>query len=256
MSDDILREASRALRDTTTAGNDSERFTRARIMASLHKRRRSRGTRLALLVPLAAVLFGSTAFAAATGRLPRVITVVAEAVGVEVVSDVETKQPVAPVRRWVATRPAARAQQLVAALPEASPVPTPAAAEELLDESAEDEAHDDVTAEAAGGVGAKRKRAARDQLVLYRRAHRAHFEQRRPAAALAAWEAYLRAAPGGRFAVEARYNRAMCLVRLGRSEAARKALAPFARGAFGGYRQEEARRLVEALGGTSTTAQP
>ena len=83
---------------------------------------------------------------------------------------------------------------------------------------------------------------------MYRKAHRAHFERRQPQAALAAWEAYLRAAPGGRFAVEARYNRALCLVRLGRNAAARDALAPFARGAFGGYRQAEARRLEEALG--------
>ncbi len=258
MSDDILREASRALRDTTTAGNDSERFTRARIMASLHQRRRRRGTRLALLVPLAAVLFGSTAFAAATGRLPRVIAVVAEAVGVEVISDVAAAPPAAPVRRWVTARPAARAQQLVAALPEASPAPAPAVVEEAPDEAAAGEAQDDATAAVAGGAGgagAARKRAVRDQLVLYRKAHRAHFAQRRPSLALAAWEAYLRAAPGGRFAVEARYNRAMCLVRLGRTEAAREALAPFVRGAFGGYRQEEARKLVEALSGSSSPQQ-
>ena len=249
MSDDILREASRALRDSTVAGNDSERFTRARVMASLHQRRRRRGTRLALLVPLAAVLFGSTAFAAATGRLPRVLVAVADAVGVEVAADVDVAPPTAPVRRWVTARPAARAQRLVEAMPEASSVTAPPSAEEAPDETAED----DATAAAAGGAGAKRRRAARDQLALYRRAHRAHFVQHEPAVALGAWEAYLRAAPGGRFAVEARYNRAMCLVRLGRTEAAREALAPFARGSFGGYRQEEARKLVEALGGRSAS---
>jgi len=223
MSDDILREASRALRDSTVAANDSERFTRARVMASLHQRRRRHGTRLALVVPLAAVLFGSTAFAAATGRLPRVLVAVADAVGVEVAADVAAP-PVAPVRRWVTARPAARAQRLVEAMPEARSVSASPLAEEAPDEVAEDDAHDDATAAAAGGAGAKRRRAARDQLALYRRAHRAHFVQHEPAAALGAWEAYLRAAPRGRFAVEARYNRAMCLVRLGRTAAAREAL--------------------------------
>jgi len=46
--------------------------------------------------------------------------------------------------------------------------------------------------------------------------------------------------------LEARYNRAICLVRLGRRAGARAALAPFASGAYGGYRQEDARALLDA----------
>jgi hypothetical protein len=83
---------------------------------------------------------------------------------------------------------------------------------------------------------------------LYRSAHRAHFVEHNPTAALALWEAYLREAPRGRFAVEARYNRALCLVRLRRHAEARAALQPFAEGAVGGYRQREAAELLEALG--------
>ena len=82
---------------------------------------------------------------------------------------------------------------------------------------------------------------------LYRAAHRAHFSQHDFARALSAWEAYLAKAPRGRFAIEAEYNRALCLVRLGRSAEARRALEPFADGARGGYRQRDASELVEAL---------
>jgi hypothetical protein len=78
-------------------------------------------------------------------------------------------------------------------------------------------------------------------------AHRAHFIDRDPAVAVRAWDAYLRVAPSGRYAFEARYNRALDLVRLGRRHEAREALQPFADGTMGGYRQREARMLLDAL---------
>jgi len=87
--------------------------------------------------------------------------------------------------------------------------------------------------------------------ALYLEAHALHFTAQDPARALSAWNVYLAAAPGGRFAVEARYNRALCLVRLGRRDEARAALEPFASGVSGGYRQDEARKLLEALGGAT-----
>src|SRR5262249_28289735 len=72
---------------------------------------------------------------------------------------------------------------------------------------------------------------------------------RDPAAALAAWDAYLAAEPAGRFAIEAKFNRALTLVRLGRYHEAEAALAPFARGEVSpaGYRRDEATLLVERL---------
>lgn len=81
----------------------------------------------------------------------------------------------------------------------------------------------------------------------YEAAHALHFEARSPAAAIEAWDAYLTEYPHGRFAPEARYNRALCLVRIGRRAEARVALAPFADGAPGSYRQHEARLLLDAL---------
>jgi TolA-binding protein len=89
--------------------------------------------------------------------------------------------------------------------------------------------------------------AAQAEEDLYATAHRAHFVSHDPAAALAAWDAYLASYPRGRFALEARYNRALSLVRLGRTGEARVALAPFADGSLGGYRQREARELLDAL---------
>ena len=89
--------------------------------------------------------------------------------------------------------------------------------------------------------------AGPDALGLFRRAHRLHFHQRDAAAALGAWDAYLRAAPFGPLALEARYNRALCLVRLGRTGEALTALVPFAEGTLPFYRSAEARALVAAL---------
>lgn len=82
---------------------------------------------------------------------------------------------------------------------------------------------------------------------LYATARRAHFDDRDYGRALAAWDRYLAAAPSGRLAPEARYNRAICLARLGRKDEARAALEPFASGSMGGYRKLEAQKLLDAL---------
>ena len=68
-----------------------------------------------------------------------------------------------------------------------------------------------------------------------------------PPRALAAWDDYLRIAGRGVLVPEARYNRAMCLIRLGRKSEARGALAAFANGEYGNYRKSEARALIDAI---------
>src|SRR5207244_176654 len=78
------------------------------------------------------------------------------------------------------------------------------------------------------------------QLNAYRSAHRAHFDGGSPAASLAAWDRYLAEFPAGSFADDARFNRALCLIRLGRIAEARRALTPFADAPSGSYRQAEA----------------
>ncbi|HET9959921.1 MAG TPA: hypothetical protein VFQ61_35760 [Polyangiaceae bacterium] len=82
-----------------------------------------------------------------------------------------------------------------------------------------------------------------DAMTLYREAHRLHFLDKNPEQALLAWDRYL-ARGQGDFAIEARYNRALCLWRLGRIAEAQSELRPFARGDYGGYRQAEAAALL------------
>jgi tetratricopeptide (TPR) repeat protein len=91
---------------------------------------------------------------------------------------------------------------------------------------------------------------AEDPLSLYKEAHALHFRSHDYARALGAWNRYLAVAPRDvheGLAVEARYNRAICLYRLGRLDEARTELRPFADGAWGGYRQDDARSLLGGL---------
>jgi hypothetical protein len=92
---------------------------------------------------------------------------------------------------------------------------------------------------------------ASDLEELYARAHALHFGQHDAARALAAWDRYLTVAPPNvrrGLVLEARYNRAICLVRLGRRDEARSALRPFAEGRWGAYRRDDARRLLDTMG--------
>lgn len=88
--------------------------------------------------------------------------------------------------------------------------------------------------------------------LLFESAHRAHLGGGDRESALRAWDGYLAAYPGGRYAPEARYNRALTLVRLGRHGEARAALSPFASGAHGDYRRQEATSLIDAIDARSS----
>lgn len=82
----------------------------------------------------------------------------------------------------------------------------------------------------------------------YQKAHDLYFHDRSYEAALAAWDEYLAAEPNDRFVTEARYNRALTLVRLDRLAEAKAALEPFAAGSvLDGYRQAEAAKLIEKI---------
>jgi TolA-binding protein len=90
---------------------------------------------------------------------------------------------------------------------------------------------------------------AATELQRYRRAHEAHFHGSDPAAALAAWDAYLASYPNGQLAIEAQFSRALVLIKLERWTDAAAALRPFASAPPGSYRQAEAARLIEAIPG-------
>lgn len=84
-------------------------------------------------------------------------------------------------------------------------------------------------------------------LRAYRDAERLQFTDKDYAAALEAWDRYLPLGGKSPLIIDARYDRALCLVHLGRHDEAREALGPFARGELGAYRQAEAQSLLDGL---------
>ncbi|MBK9259362.1 MAG: hypothetical protein IPM54_05945 [Polyangiaceae bacterium] len=274
MKDELLREATRALREEADGSPGKQAETRARIVRTLKERRARKLAAIRVFVPIAAVLVGSVAWASATHRLPGVWYELKDNLGfgraeveeapVDVPADPPAPRRVAKALDVKAPEPAAEVVEAPAPT-DVEPAPQPedvegqaAAAPKMAaaapprivaptDVPKVDAAPADVPkVDAAAAAPEVRVDPAE---ALYRAAHEAHFVTRNSSAALAAWDAYLAAAPRGRFALEARYNRALCLVRLGRKAEAQRALEPFAAGAYGGYRKAEARSLVDAMQG-------
>ena len=232
MTDDLLKAATQALREETESESGDCRFTRARVMASLHQGKVKRRTRLAFILPIAACLAAGTAWGSATGRLPTLFHAFSEAMSL---SSKPSEPQVASVPSAAVSRAPVPEQALppVAETPPVDAKPAPPRAEPAVSAK---------PAPSASSSGAFQDSDG----DLYRLAHEAHFTSHDYARALADWDAYLKAAPSGRFATEARYNRAICLLRLGRDAEAREALEPFASGQLG-YRQNEARELLDEL---------
>jgi hypothetical protein len=244
MTDDLLARATRALRDEEPAAGDDVRALRARVMVDLRARKRRRVRGLLVALPIAAVLVGTTAWAAGTGRLGRAVQVVKEFVGGGEEESGAGTTPITvpvpvPVPVPVTTSASASASASPSASSSASPSPSPSVSPSAT-----------PSVSVSGGVGAPSGGAEEGaaDLALYKKAHQLHFGVHDHAGALGAWNEYLAQFPKGTFVVEARYNRAVCLVKLGRNEEARVALKPFADGLVaGGYRQREASALLDAL---------
>ncbi|MGE0322715.1 MAG: hypothetical protein AB7K71_02535 [Polyangiaceae bacterium] len=291
MTDDLLKEATRALREEGEEPKGSD-LTRARVMLSLHAAKRRRRGRLAFGVPLVAVFVAGAAAAQISGALPRAVDRV-----VEVFSKPadDTSPPPNEVRQPAQGAPLVSAHpeepDHVPPLDEVDPEAEPNELEQradVLDDAPPPDVAPDVTARQkvgepqrpavaaptpAGKVptamadGPSRATAPERAETgatpapsadpaptdpshrRYLEAHQAHFVAHDYARALALWERYLQEFPRGRFAAEAQYNRALCLVRLGRKSEAKQALEPFANGRYGGYRQTEAQALIQAMGG-------
>jgi hypothetical protein len=243
---DVLARAAAALRAAHDGQREGSGFTRARILDALGERRTRRPLRWLVVAPLASVLLVGSAWAQGTRSWPRVWQALAS------VLTLVAPSALPPVEKpHTAARPLPRTPE--PAPPEAAPpleVPPPEPP------SAEPPAA--PPSPKARGLAAPRPepkppRAERapslpadPELGTFRAAHELHVrgESR---AALAAYSEYLRAYPLGRFVPEARYNGALDSIKLGDTAAARAALTPFAEGAHGGYRQREARELLQAL---------
>ena len=253
---DVLAVAARALHERTTpdAGHSGDAArTRARVLlaASATRRRHVRVT--ALLVPVAAVLVISTAWAGVRGDLPRAWRALRSVIAGGDTRAAHVALAPSPVRapraasEHVTREPPVDAPRAPEAVPtfdvEDLPValePSPVAPRARTVASA-------ATVDGADAAPSPADTPPEVEDELYAAAHRAHFVDHDPEAALRAWDAYLRAAPAGRLAIEARYDRALALVRLHRDDDARAALAPFAAGVHGAYRRAEARRLLDVM---------
>ena len=245
--DDLLSRATRALREETAGDDTGARFTRSRIMASVHEDRVKRRTRWAFLIPIAATFIAASAFGAATGTAHRAFERVVSALGIH--------RSAAPAPRPAGERASAAPTARTPRVVEAPPVPEgpPSVVEPVVPEApsapvaAEPPSPKAQPSPVTSHEVAPVASAPDPTFELYKAAHQAHFVDRDWARALGGWDAYLKAAPRGALAPEARYNRALCLLRLHRSDEARAALKPFAEGRYGTYRREDAQKLIEAL---------
>jgi TolA-binding protein len=261
--EDWLRRATRSLREEASevTPDETER-TRARVLASLAVVERRRNRAVLLFIPIAAVLAASAALAhegvtmrRAWGWVAQHVSGSQEPVRIEAPPpDASAAKPAVPGPSEVAPENAPVPQTDAPAMPPEAP--SPAAQEPALAANAPAPSKaiaSPPTKAAPARMTADDGSTAVDEsdatgLALYRSAHRLHFVDHDYAGAVAAWDEYLRAVPRGPLVVEARYNRAIALVRLGRDTEARDALEPFAHGRVeGGYRQAEANALLDAL---------
>lgn len=286
MSDDLLQRAARALRQEAEDPSAEPQNKRA-ILEQIEADRRNHARRMAIVTPLAALLLTSTAIAAATGVLPvawiKVKALVTAPLAEPAVEPAAQPLVSAPRHRLGQDRaptqpdqaknlgqpdelappeqapaqPAPPAQRdqaepsgLLAQHPGATPAKpkaVPKAGRSLEKAPAVDPAPAASAAPAPPAPPEPQLPPPADGLDLFRRAQQLQFKEYRWQAALNAWDAYLAGQEHGALAPEARWNRAVCLLRLHRTAEARRALQPFAQGAEGGYRQAEAQALLRAL---------
>jgi tetratricopeptide (TPR) repeat protein len=276
---DVLRRASEALRDATEPSPEELARLRARVLsrgkvAPLRKSTNDSKRRLRWILPLAAAFIAGSALAATPGAFDGMLSAVERYLDIELFGHAhETAQK--PAARPAADTAKSSAIETISPLasvtaepdlvPSYSPepafeppaVPSPSHASSERPRTTRPRAQEtpmQVSAEANAEAGkAETSEAPTAQgpsrdLALYNKAHALHFRERRYNEALFAWEEYLGLTPTPTFALEARYNRALCLLRLAHYEEARAALVPFAEGRYlNGYRRDEATRFIQAL---------
>jgi tetratricopeptide (TPR) repeat protein len=234
-----LERFTEALREEGRLDPERKQALRQRLLA----RPRRRANALRWVLPLAAVLAGVTAWGSMTRRM--VTTETPAPVVPPAPSPIATGSPVAPeplAAPAVTEAPAAEGAEPLAA-PMATEAPAPRPSGQATAGVSRREGPTPVVAPAppASSDG------ARLALQAYRDAEHLQFDLKDYAGALDGWERYLRLAGDSPLAVDARYDRGLCLMHLGRKDEARAALAPFAAASPGSYRQAEAQSFLDAL---------
>ncbi len=254
MDRDVVSRAAAAVREAYDGTSRRAATTRTLVLLRAGTRKRARRRRTGVVLGLAATLVVTTAWAAVVR--PAWGEFLLHLVGAA--STPMARVPPAAVREPAAASvpPAISAPSAPAAPDPTESAPPPSSSEGPEPSDGRREGRRPAVALAMNTPLPARDASARAAVDaapdpednLYARAHAAHFVRHDPADALSGWDAYLAIYPHGRFALEAEYNRAIALIRLGRRAEARSALAPFATAARGGYRQREARELLDALG--------
>lgn len=261
MSTDPLLAALAAYREEHTGSSVRVALVRRRVMGGASQKRERRGKLLRFVAPIAATFVVSAALAATEPGRARVQQVFER---LEVLLSGEAPLPTLPVR---ATRAGAEARETPPLDPKGSaaspkqvlpqvvtldelPLATPHASGVRTSEALAPLASPDATATLPSVPV-----SADPDLLAYQRAHVLHFRGAPPKAALAAWDAYLAAFPGGTFALEARLNRAVCLARLGNERGAKRALGEIA-GNEDAHGRARANTLLEAISPRSGESAP
>jgi TolA-binding protein len=252
MSADPLLAALSAYREEHTGAAVRVALVRRCVLAGASQKRERRAKLLRFMVPIAATFVASAALAATEPGRARVQQVIDR---LELMLSHEPQRQTPPVR---GTRAASDRRDAPPRTPEGS-APSPEQAlpqvvtlDELPLVSPPASTVDDAAAvppstppDSTGTLPSVPESPDPD-LLAYQRAHVLHFRGAPPKAALAAWDAYLAAFPGGTFAPEARLNRAVCLARVGKARDAKSALTEIA-GDEGAYGRARATPLLEAL---------
>ncbi|MGH7435167.1 MAG: hypothetical protein ACRENE_05805 [Polyangiaceae bacterium] len=248
---DRLDRALRAARDGETGESPQADETLARVLATGRAARIAWNHRARVWIPIAAVLAISS-MALARTFLARRAEMVATSSGPSappVASVTSVPQPMdlpAPPAPTVEEPAPAQTASETPALTASLPAPPSPSSRVLAHKPPAPAPATDTEAPAATTALAPAPVEVSSEADVYTRAHRLHFDGD-AAAALAAWDAYLVRYPDGRFVPDARYNRAIDLVKLRRYSEARAALQPFADGAFGGYHSGDAQRLLATI---------
>lgn len=244
MSDD-LKDAFRAVRERYDGEHPQADATLSRALFRQRALDRKRRVTRWVVLPVAAALCASTAWASVTGHLPKAISSLLETEH-QAPSPAPTPPPPPSLPLSPPPPPSPPPPQDPIADPIADPPVAPTAPAQPAPVVAS--APKAPPSSSVPAIAPSAPPSANDpHAALFADAHRIHFVEKDPARAITAWDAYLAAAPNGRFAPEARYNRALALVRLGRHAEAKKELEAFANGSFGEYRRSEARALLDAL---------
>lgn len=252
MSDDLLARMTQALADENDGATAFPEATRARVIRTLAERKPRRKKWFVVGVPAFVIFGGSSAWASMTGHLPPVVEQAISAVTFGAVDFAKVDKP--KIRTRVFERklaeplePQDERSQLDSSKDKESTRATEESAKEPLLQLPEESPARSASHSVGAAPSIKHVPVLDPALATYQSAHRAQFRAGDCSAAVDGYAEYLKAAPGGSFAVDARYNRAVCLLKLGQTSEAKAILRPFSEGRYGTYRQKSASELLGAF---------